>query len=202
MRNLILIAVIWSFQISFSFAQLQSWQDTTTLFVKERGYLKDPVRSKWNSHIKKDGSNWVISLYDRKNVIQEQIQYADEELSVRQGPYNAYWNGVLKIKGQYNKGYKHGLWEYYGKETLLIEEANFYYDQYHGQRILYYYKGQRKRVENYVKGALHGVSSVYYPNGSIAAQEEYENGVLQSGAKYYDIQGSPIEKSQLPIKLN
>ena len=202
MKRFAYLFILICINLSFAKAQHPSWQDTTIAFVKERGYLNDPIRSKWKSHIKKEGKSWVISLYDKKNIIQEQIHFGDEDLIVRKGPYIAYRNGLPKIKGQYDKGYRHGLWKYFDEKNHLYETVNYYYDQYQGPRITYWPNGQKRREENYSQGLLNGYSTLYYPNGNLASEEFYSMGKLQIGSKYLDPQGNAIGKSKISSPIN
>jgi antitoxin component YwqK of YwqJK toxin-antitoxin module len=99
-------------------------QDTTTVYANP-GYNKDPMRSKWIPKVEKQDGLWVLNLYNKKQVLQEKISYADEKLQVRKGPYAFYGNGILKEEGFYDSGHKHGEWKNYSDEGKLVATKNY-----------------------------------------------------------------------------
>lgn len=84
-------------------------QDTTEVYTSLR-VSKDSLRKKWRPVLRKNNGLFELSFYDKKGIIQETINYENAQLEVRKGPYLRYDNGKLIIKGNYEKGYKHGEW--------------------------------------------------------------------------------------------
>lgn len=114
---LIIVLVLFCFN---AFAQ----QDTTTVYANP-GFNKDPLRAKWIPKVEKQDGLWVLNLYNKKQVLQEKISYADEKLQVREGAYALYQNGILKEEGFYDKGHKHGEWKIYSDEGKMVATRKY-----------------------------------------------------------------------------
>lgn len=152
-------------------------QDTTTLYQRAKGFSNDPMRSKWRQEVKKNGELFVLNLYDKKDVLQETISFADKNLLERKGTYTFYQNGIVKEEGNYDKGYKVGEWKRYYPSKQLLETINYTWDKISGQR------------------------KIFYKDGKLALDEYYDrNGNLESG-KYFDEQGKAVEKDYVK-KIN
>jgi len=151
-------------------------QDTTTLYQRAKGFSYDPIRSKWRQEVKKEGDLFVLNLYDKKDVLQERISFADKDLLERKGSYARYQNGGINEEGAYDKGYKVGEWKRYYPNKQLSETVNYAYDKI----------GSRK---------------LFYKDGKLALEEVYsKSGTLASG-KYFDEQGNTVDSAYV-IKLN
>ena len=94
------LVFLFLFIVSFAFAQ----QDTTTVFQSERGYYVDPIRANLKKVVTQTDSLWVVSLYDKKKVLQEQIHFENKNLTIRKGAYLLNENGTVKEQGSYNRG--------------------------------------------------------------------------------------------------
>ena len=88
------LASLFLFSIFSVFAQ----QDTTTVFQSARGYYVDPIRAKFIKKITQKDSLWVVSLYSKKNELQERISFEDKNLETRKGPYLLNENGSVLSK--------------------------------------------------------------------------------------------------------
>ncbi|MES2651231.1 MAG: hypothetical protein V4663_05795 [Bacteroidota bacterium] len=147
-------------------------QDTTTLYQRAKGFSTDPIRSKWRQEVKKEGNFFVLNLYDKKDVLQEKISFADKHLLERKGAYLLFQNGNVKEEGNYNKGYKVGEWKSYYVNKQLLEKKNYVWDKLHGSRKL------------------------FYKDGKLALDETYERDRLLTGA-YFDPQGKTISLAEV-----
>ncbi|MGF1923002.1 MAG: toxin-antitoxin system YwqK family antitoxin [Bacteroidia bacterium] len=171
MKNAILCFLMVFCIKGLAFAQQEDnyRQDTTTLYQRAKGFSFDPIRSKWRQELKKEGELFVLTLYDKKDVIQERISFADKELLERKGSYVRYSDGRVKEEGNYDKGYKVGTWKRYHANKHLSETANYLWDKLAGSR------------------------KMYYNDGKLALDEVYNrNGNLELG-KYFDKQGNAVD---------
>ncbi len=151
-------------------------QDTTTLYQRAKGFSTDPIRSKWRQEVKKVGDLFVLNLYDKKDVLQERISFADKDLLERKGSYIRYQNGAISEEGNYDKGYKVGEWKRYYPSKQLSETTNYAWDKMSSRKL-------------------------FYKDGKLALDEVYSrNGNLETG-KYFDEQGKVVDKGYV-IKLN
>ncbi len=192
--------------LSFSFLTLQiSYaqqvdnykQDTTTLYQRAKGFSQDPVRSKWRQEVKKEGDIIVLNLYNKKDVLQERISFADKDLLERKGPYVLFQNGNIKEEGNYEKGYKVGEWKYYHPNKQLSDKRNYIWDKLSGLNLTYWDNGQLKASKNHVNGLMVGECKLFYKNGKLALNEVYdESGKLITGT-YFDEEGKAIDR--IPI---
>lgn len=139
-------------------------QDTTTLYQRAKGFSTDPIRSKWRQEVKKVGDLFVLSLYDKKDVLQERISFADKDLLERKGSYLLYQNDTIKEEGNYEKGYKVGEWKRYYANKQLSETTNYVWDKMSSRKL-------------------------YYKNGKLASDEVYSSGGKLETGKYFDEQG-------------
>jgi len=192
MKKVILFYILLLSSV-FTWAQ----QDTTTIFRNPRGYFNDPIRSNWDRQVAHKNNEWVLSLYDRKKVLQERITFEDAKLEVRKGPYIFYQNQKVKEEGQYDKGYKHGEWKYYDENGKLLEKVSYSWDKTDGLSEMYWDTGLVARTGKYVVGKKYGIWNSYYKNGKPAAIEIYnEVGVLKEKT-YFDSNGAGSNENKL-----
>lgn len=174
----------------FAFAQ----QDTTTVFQSPRGYATDPIRSQWKKRVVREADVWVVSLFDKKNVLQEKVSFADEKLEVRKGSYHFYENGKLLTEGNYEQGYKVGQWNYYDPNGKLLDQVGYLWDRLNGTVKSYWPNGQMKADKQYHLGTLVGECKMFYENGQLALQETYDDkGDLVHG-NYFDQGGKVVDE--------
>jgi antitoxin component YwqK of YwqJK toxin-antitoxin module len=141
-------------------------QDTTTLYQRAKGFSNDPIRSKWRQEVKKEGDIFVLNLYDKKDVLQERISFADKNLSERKGPYTRYQNGIIKEEGNYDKGYKNGEWKRYYLNKQLSETINYAWDKVSGSRKMFYKDGKLALDEVYTKSGSLDTGKYFDENGN------------------------------------
>jgi antitoxin component YwqK of YwqJK toxin-antitoxin module len=177
-------------------------QDTTTLYQRTKGFHTDPIRSKWRQEVKQEGDSWVLRLYNKKGILQEEISFEDKDLEVRKGLYRLYENGSKREEGKYDKGYKVGMWKYYDSNQQTVESINYNWDKLNGLSISYWDNGQVKASRNYVNGVKTGEWKLYYKDGKLALSEDYdEKGKLNKGA-YFAASGDTITLEELMKTLN
>lgn len=175
-------------------------QDTTTVYANP-GYNKDPLRSNWIPQVEKQDSLWVLSLYNKKKVLQEKISYADEKLEVRKGQYLFFENGNLTQEGNYYKGYKHGEWKTYAAK-LLTDKVNYAWGVLHGRYETYWDNGQVKQRGVYAKGKQIGNWNFFYKSGQVAVEQVFDDEGVSIIRNYFDQNGAAVKeliRAQLPI---
>jgi antitoxin component YwqK of YwqJK toxin-antitoxin module len=204
MKKIFYLLLFSCLAIQFSHAQQADnyRQDTTTLYQRTKGFHSDPIRAKWRQELKQEGDSWILRLYNKKNILQEEITFADKNLEVRKGLYRLYQDGHKKEEGKYEKGYKVGLWKYYDSNQQTIERINYNWDKFHGLSFLYWDNGQVKASRNYVNGIKTGEWKMYYKDGKLALNEHYdENGKLDKGS-YFTPSGDATTLEELMKTLN
>lgn len=161
-------------------------QDTTTLYQRKKGFYSDPIRSKWKQEVKKEGDVYVLSLYDKKGLLQEKIPFADKNLEERKGAYVRYQDGKVKEEGYYEKGYKNGEWKLYDTNHQLLEKLSYKWDKLYGQSMIYWENGQIKAIKNYVNDVKAGEWKAFYKDGKLALNETYDDLGKLITSTYFD----------------
>ena len=168
-------------------------QDTTTLYQRAKGFSSDPIRSKWRQQVKQEGGAWTLYLYDKKDVLQEKISFADKSLLERKGAYARYKDGNVKEEGRYEKGYKVGEWKRYYANKQVAEKMTYTWDKLNGPSLSYWDNGAIKANKHYMNGLKVGECKLFYKNGKLALNEVYdENGKVLTGA-YFDQEGKAVD---------
>lgn len=170
-------------------------QDTTVVYSRS-GFEKDPIRSKFKKTITPKDSSWVVTLTNRKGVLQELITFADEKLEVRRGPYALYEDGTLKQEGNYKRGYKVGEWTSYYPNKQVSEKSTFVWGKLHGNSKKYWDNGQLKEDVSYGNGKKIGERKMYYKDGKLALKEFYDANKKIAGS-YFDQSGKSVEAIQI-----
>jgi antitoxin component YwqK of YwqJK toxin-antitoxin module/Tfp pilus assembly protein PilF len=99
------------------------------------------------------------------------------ELTLTKKPFIVYdLNGKLLIKGQFEKGKKTGLWEFYYQNGVTKIKENFIQGKLEGLKYSYNRNGTLNTISNYVNNELNGL------------YEAYDNGILIS--EFYFVNGS------------
>jgi len=150
-------------------------QDTTNVYQRTKGFYSDPIRSKWRQEVKQEGDVWVLSLYNKKNVLQEKITFADKNLEERRGPYQFYKDGNVKEEGSYDKGYKHGEWKSYYPNKQLFEKVRYSWDKLHGASVIYWDNGKLKAQGQYANGKRVGEWQMFLNDGKLERKENYDD---------------------------
>ena len=177
-----------------SFAQ-PARQDTTIAYARA-GYEKDPVRSQFRKVIEKKDSTWVVSLLGRKDVLQEEVSYADEKLEVRKGRYARYENGNIVEKGAYDRGYKMGSWNTYYPNGQVSSNEYYHWGKLYGTYTKHWENGQLKEKGDYSNGKNIKSRTMFYQDGRPALKEFYNENGKVSGT-YFDQQGNEVAYSAI-----
>jgi TonB family protein len=187
MKQLIILFLLLGCATAFA----QPARQDTTIVYSRTGMEKDPVRANLKKVIEKKDSLWVVSLYEKKNVLREQVFFADEKAEIRKGPYFWYENGILTVQGQYDRGYKAGAWKTYYPNGKLRDSVFYHWDKLYGAYVKYWDNGQLKESGKYNDGQPIGHRNLFYRDGMLAAKEFYDEKEKISGA-YYDAQGAVV----------
>lgn len=163
-------------------------QQDTTLVYSRPGFEKDPVRSKFKKEILKKDDLWVVALTNKKGVLQESIAFADEQLSIRKGPYQLYKDGILSQKGNYDRGYEVGIWTSYFPDQQVREQFSYSWGKLNGPYKKFWDNGQVKEEANYANGLRSGDRILFYRDGKTALKEFYEADKKITGS-YFDTEG-------------
>ena len=173
-------------------------QQDTTLIYNSPMYTKDPVRSKWRPVVKQNGEFYQVTFYDKKDIIQEIINFEDKDLTVRQGPYTSYRKGKLWENGNYDKGHKNGEWKNY---NILTEQVTgirtFLYGKLNGKSTEYWSNQQIKEEGTYENGSKVGDWKLYYSDGKSAGKETYDVYGKKSQTEYFYKDGQPAKYEDL-----
>lgn len=183
------LAFLSLFTICSAFAQ----QDTTLVFQSPRGYFVDPIRANFKKIVTYKDSLWEVSLYDKKNVLQESINFEDKNLTVRKGPYLLNENGKIKEEGFYNRGYKAGEWISYYPNQQVREKAHYKWDQLDGEFISYWPNGQLKKQGIYLIGRRIKNWTMFYENSQPALKENYDESGKLIHSTYFIADGQQTE---------
>jgi antitoxin component YwqK of YwqJK toxin-antitoxin module len=173
-------------------------QQDTTLVYARTSFEKDPVRSKFKKTIVREDNVWMLKLTDKKGVLQELITFEDENLEVRRGPYLRYVDGNLIEEGDYNRGYKVGLWKTYYANKQVESQTNYVWGKLQGSFKRFWENGQLKEQVNFENGKRSGNRILQYSDGKLAAQEFYGvQGLISTS--YFDFAGKP---TNTPVNFN
>lgn len=183
------LAFLSMFIVCSVFAQ----QDTTTVFQSPRGYFVDPIRANFKKIVTHKDSLWEVSLYGKKNVLQECINFEDKNLTIRKGPYSLNENGQIKEQGFYNKGYKVGEWVSYYPSQQVKERVHYKWDLLDGEFISYWPNGQLKKQGAYLAERKIKNWVMFYENSQLALKEDYDESGKLIHSAYFNIDGKQTE---------
>ena len=172
-------------------------QQDTTLVYNSSMYVKDPVRSQWRPVVKRNGELFAVTFYDKKDAMQEVVNFEDRNLEVRKGPYTRYSNSILVENGNYDKGHKHGIWEHFKIDGQKVAMENFVYGKLNGKSIKYWGNQQVQEEGSYNADKKIGSWFLYYDNGKIAGEEMYDSEGKKIDGKYFTKMGSAVDYEDL-----
>lgn len=179
------LAFLSLFIVFSAFAQ----QDTTTVFQSPRGYFVDPIRANFKKIVTQKDSLWEVSLYGRKNVLEERINFEDKNLTIRKGDYLFNENGKIKQQGYYNRGYKVGEWINYYPNGEVKEKAHYKWDLLDGEFTSYWSNGQLKKQGTYLLGRRIKDWAMFYENNQPALKESYDESGKLIHSTYFAVNG-------------
>ena len=88
---------------------------------------------------------------------------------------------------------REGLYQVFGADGKLLEEANYKDDQLHGERKLFYANGQVEAVEQFANGEYTGNFLGYYENGKLKIAGNYVDNAMSGEWKRYYENGQTME---------
>ncbi len=89
--------------------------------------------------------------------------------------FQKYDNGIIKVRGFFRFGKKHGKWMYFFPNGTLWSEAFFENDKMHGEHNVYHENGQLYFTGQYNHGKAIGTWSFYDSTGVLAATKKYDS---------------------------
>jgi len=94
------------------------------------------------------------------------------------GPYRKTLRGEVLEEGIFYVGVKHGRWERYDKNNVLVEKTK-YYRGWPKEAKMTYYGGDYSKIEEvipYVSGQKTGEYYYFFEDGSVKVKGNYQNG--------------------------
>ncbi|SEU06929.1 toxin-antitoxin system YwqK family antitoxin [Stigmatella erecta] len=92
------------------------------------------------------------------------------------GPYvDLHPNGKKMAEGQYQDGFRSGLWTFWDANGAKAGETNFSGGSYHGTRIEYHANGQKKTEQQWNQGKREGLSVAYSEDGQKVAETQFQS---------------------------
>lgn len=143
-------------------------------FVYRSGDIKE------YKYFAKDGS--LIREEKKKGGELQYVGYSAYNQKISEGVYDI-------------KGGKTGLWKFYSKNGVLIEEGSYVDNKANGEYRIYYPTGELKDISNYKDDALTGYFVSYYPNGKMKTQGFYLDALAHGPWEYYQKDGNLESKN-------
>jgi hypothetical protein len=131
----------------------------TCLLISCQSEKTNPVKEAISNN-KPDSNNVAVEVGD---------SYLEPPDSTYTGDYfERYDNGIIKVRGFFRFGKKHGKWMYWHPNGLMWSEAFFENDK------------------------MEGESKVYHPNGKLYYEANYHNHEPSGTWKFYDTTGTLV----------
>ncbi len=144
-------------------------------------------------HISYDTAGLPIQYIEYDSLGRKREEGKIEQYKVSGEVTGYYPNGERKFTGSFKRNYKHGLWIYYFKNGVAIEQKGFYrYGKLHGSWYWFYKNGDTLRIENYRNGKREGTYISYDVFGNILQKGSYYNDQKQK--KWFEKRGHVIFK--------
>lgn len=89
---------------------------------------------------------------------------------------------------------KEGLYQRFGPNGALLEEARFANDSLNGERKFFYPGGAPESIEHYRHGVIDGKYQKFYENGKLQIEQTFVNGAMQGLSIKYYANGAVEEK--------
>lgn len=88
---------------------------------------------------------------------------------------------------------KEGIYQRFGMDGVLLEEATYLHDTLDGTRILFYRSGDTLLTESYRMGVFHGPFIAFYENGVRELTGVYQENVMSGEWRRYYSSGKLME---------
>jgi len=153
-----------------------------------RYYRSGRLQSK--SDFSNNGSKCYVEIYydERKNPIQASGYYIDQQKDSLWQYYNK--DSVLVNEEYYHKGVANGLWKLYNYFGALVKETPYKMGKIDGVQKEYFETGELKRVLTFEMDSLNGDFLVNFPNESPRVKGQFNNGLQDGKWFYYNEDGS------------
>ncbi len=117
------------------------------------------------------------------------------------GPYQRFVSGKLVEEGFYNMGVRHGRWEVYDANYMLLDKTR-YYKGWPAEAEITYYDTDRKKIKEVVPvqyGVKHGEYYQFYEGGQLAVKGQYDSGQpVGKWMEYYQFRRRYKKETQYP----
>lgn len=109
------------------------------------------------------------------------------------GPYvDFHANGGKQSEGQYENGFRTGLWTFWDANGVKTGETNFSAGDYHGTRIEYHANGNKKVEQQWTRGKKEGLSVSYAEDGQKVAEMHFQGDRMVKEQRFEN--GKPVAK--------
>ena len=129
-------------------------------------------------------------------IIDDVIFLNDKKTPFTGSSYCEYTEGVIKSKGDYKDGLKHGLFNYWTDRGSLGMQVNYENSFLNGELTIWYdpssakgirLDGQKRKVEQYKVGVKDGDFFWWHENGNRSHEQKYKNGKKNGKwTRYYE----------------
>lgn len=123
---------------------------------------------------------YVWELKTRKVIEIDEIKEEDKnKYKILHGPYKRTLGDEIVEQGIFYVGMKHGRWEKFGKNFVLIDKTKYYKGWQRDAEITYHDPEQKKikEVKPYKYATLNGTYYLFHENGQILEHGKYKDGV-------------------------
>ena len=191
MKNCLVILILFSSFVSFA------QKDTITYYTDIDLKSTEPEKAKFIFKVYQlDSANWIFSLFNEKNVIQQKETYSDSLLQIKQGPFVEYTSGKPSLKGTFFNNLKQGNFISYDSSGVVVEVSVYNLDTLK-KRSIYWENGNIQEEKLYTQDMTLQTKTVFYNNGSLAIKEVYgiKNKLIES--KYLNIEGKSVKAADI-----
>ncbi|MFC3561044.1 TonB family protein [Pedobacter jamesrossensis] len=127
-----------------------------------------------------DSTSWVRTTSDKNLILVKKETFANENLSVLNGPYIEYQNGKINLFGSYLRNNKTGLWTRNYPEGQIMETETYVQNILNGSFTSYYVNGKIMEQGNYSEGKMTGEWKLFGEDGELKSIKIFKDGVLTS----------------------
>jgi uncharacterized protein len=100
------------------------------------------------------------------------------------GSYATYFpNGDKNIIGNYKRGKKDGLWQYFNDSKIMTRQEFYVNEHPEGKWLEFYKEGPRRSIIHYKKGQREGVCKEFDITGPLVLKVIYKHGKIAKTKK-------------------
>jgi uncharacterized protein len=171
-------------------------------FYDKNGVLTE--KTNYNNEGKKHGQDsvfyngkiYIVMSHKNDRLVQVTYLNPDGKTLGKYGnesgtfPVQVYFpTGELKVKGEFKKGNRNGLWKFYYRTGGLSSEYEYVDGKAHGAATEYYESGAKKIVTTYKDDEHHGYHQEFYQNGQTKVEGWFQDGDRQQQWVEYSVDG-------------